>query len=484
MKKLWVSTFSFIILMVTAVAWAAPVPDTGQTKCYNVAGNVITCPSPGQALYGQDANYSINPMSYTKLDGSGNALSDSATSWVTVRDNVTGLIWEMKTNKDYVTNYKDPHDADNTYTWYDSSPATNGGYAGKPGNGTTTYSTQDFINSLNSANYGGYSDWRLPTIEELAYIVNHSIPFGETMIDSVYFPNTPFNLYCSSTANANTTAYKSYVWSIDFEYGNAYSFLGKDNGDYVRAVRGEQSASVYKDNSDGTVTDTTTGLMWQQATSGNAMNWQDALSYCHNLNLGGHTDWRLPNFKELQSLVDYSIDNPSVNTAYFPKTVTYPPYWSATTDEVGAWAAWAVNFGEGTNTNFYKSSDLSVRAVRGGQATTQTACTANLNASLQLHIPYLSYNNANLSLSTDFVYDPNPSYPTLIPFKLTYYAILNNPSFSCAASTLSSNLTIHIPDVLFPDGVTHIWVDLTYNPALSTGGNFYWVVSNYGAVSN
>ncbi len=82
-----------------------------------------SCPSPGQALYGQDANYhSIYPMSFTKLDGSGNALPDSAKSWVTVKDNVTGLVWEMKTNKDRVKNYNDPHDADNTYTWYPEFP--------------------------------------------------------------------------------------------------------------------------------------------------------------------------------------------------------------------------------------------------------------------------------------------------------------------------------------------------------------------------
>jgi len=91
MNKTLVSALCFIVVMFTAVVWSAPVPDTGQTLCYKVDGNVIPCPSPGQPLYGQDANYSINPISFTKLDGGGSALLDSATSWGMVKDNVTGL---------------------------------------------------------------------------------------------------------------------------------------------------------------------------------------------------------------------------------------------------------------------------------------------------------------------------------------------------------------------------------------------------------
>jgi hypothetical protein len=67
---------------------------------------------------------------------------------------------------------------------------------------------------------------------------------------------------------------------------------------------------------------------------------------------------------------------------------------------------------------------------------------------------------------------------------LTNYGIIKNPSFPCAASTLSADLKIHIPDVLLPDGTTHLWVDLEYSPSLSTAENSYFVVKNYGAVSN
>jgi Protein of unknown function (DUF1566) len=198
MSKTRVNAFCFIILMFAVVALAAPVPDTGQSKCYNNTVE-IPCPSPGQPFYGQDANYTINPMSYTKLDGSGNVLSGSATSWVMVKDNVTGLVWETKTNKDGVKNYNDPHDADNTYTWYDSNPATNGGNAGTPGTGTDT---EDFIRALNDAHYGGYSDWRVPTIKELDYII--SISYQDSKIDTRYFTDTVLFYYWSSTTYASS----------------------------------------------------------------------------------------------------------------------------------------------------------------------------------------------------------------------------------------------------------------------------------------
>jgi hypothetical protein len=355
----------FALSLFTADVWASPVPDTGQNKCYNAMVE-IPCPLSGQPFYGQDANYRINPISYTKLDGSGNVLLDSATSWVMVKDNVTGLIWEMKTNKDGVKNYNDPHDADNTYDWYDSTTDIN-----------------DFIKALNDANYGGYSDWRMPTINELDYIVNYSIPYPGPVIDTGYFPNTAVSWYWSSTASADDT---DSAWFVSFNSG-VVSDLGKSQSCYTRAVRVGQSGTsnysvvynglsdyastatgVYTDNGDGTVTETSTGLMWQQASSSTAKTWDQALAYCEGLNLGSYTDWRLPTTKELRSLLDYSRYNPAINTTYFPGTVS-SFYWSSTTVAYSTLNAWGVNFYYGWNVYPEKlNGPYYVRTVRGGQA--------------------------------------------------------------------------------------------------------------------
>ncbi|MBI5591510.1 MAG: BACON domain-containing protein [Deltaproteobacteria bacterium] len=121
------------------------------------------------------------------------------------------------------------------------------------------------------------------------------------------------------------------------------------------------------------------------------------------------------------------------------------------------------------------------------QAGTSTGCAATLDGNLLLHIPYLSYADpisGTISLWADFVYEFNPAYPTLNTFKLTNDGIWDNPSFSCEASTLSSDLKIHIPDVLLPDGSTHTWVNLEYDSALSGDGNTYFSVTTYGVISN
>ena len=218
-------------LFVPIPAFAGPVPDTGQTKCYGYQDDEIACPPPGEPFHGQDAHYTINPPSYAKLDANGNILLDSATSWVMVRDNVTGLIWEVKTADGSI------HNKQKRYTWCDSNPETNGGYAGTPGDGTDT---EDFINALNSANFGGFSDWRLPDREELRSIVN----YGQysPAIDTNYFPNTISSMgtyYWSSTTDAS---YVYHAWFLEFySGGDGTNRKGWTYQVYVRAVRGGQS---------------------------------------------------------------------------------------------------------------------------------------------------------------------------------------------------------------------------------------------------
>ena len=367
-----VSWLFSVFLLFSVQASASPVPDTGQTVCYDGSGNPIACPSPGQPFYGQDGNISINPSAYTKLDDRGNALPDSAPSWTMVKDNITGLTWEMKTNQDGVKNYSDPHDADNTYTWYDSNPATNGGDAGTPGEGTDT---EDFIKALNDAGYGGYSDWRLPTDKELAYIVDYSVPFPGPTIDAGYFPNTAASWYWSGSTLAGFT---DNAWLVHFDHSYVHAFF-KYSSLYVRAVRGSgfsgadsrapvgaSTASVgYTDNGDGTITDTATGLMWQQA-GASGMTWEQALAYCEGLDLGGHADWRLPSIKELRSLAETSRYNPSVHTTYFPDSAA-SWYWSGTTRATTTYDAWVVNFYFGDVDGYNKTNGYYVRAVRGGQ---------------------------------------------------------------------------------------------------------------------
>jgi len=329
---------------VAVPAYAGPVPDTGQTLSYT-------------GIFGEDSDYKINPPSYTKLDGNGNDLSDDATSWVMVRDNVTGLIWEVKTDDGSI------HDKDNRYIWYDSSPETNGGDPGTPGDGTDT---EDFIDALNFEGFGGFSDWRLPTIKELSSIVNSGT--YNPAINTDYFPPHIVEGMPAYYWSSTTFVYEiGLAWILDFAYYGGRIFKGYKSGwSHARAVRGGQLGSFghLVINNDGTVTDTSTGLMWQQEAAAQ-MTWEEALSYCENLSLASYTDWRLPNRNELRSLKDFSKYLPAIDTIAFPDTPS-DLYWSSTTDVSDTDNAWTVNFNNGW-LDANKSWQLYVRTVRGGQ---------------------------------------------------------------------------------------------------------------------
>ena len=348
-NRLW-STFHTCLLFVLLLhvpqqaVGARTLPDTGQTQCYDDEFE-ISCPPPGQAFYGQDAQYRGPTRSYTKLGENGIVLPETSTyedGWIMTRDNVTGLVWEMKTSDDSI------HRKGRTFTYCDKNPLTNGGNQGTCGTGTgdAATDTEAFIRALNDASYGGFSDWRLPTVSELSHLINSSIPLPGLAIDEQWFPNT---IYWPGYWSFAAFGYRTLLaWRVSFAYGNVFDDYRTRNIYFIRVVRGETSTSALTDNGNGTVTDRTTGLTWQRETAPGTYSWQSALSYCENLNLAGHKDWRLPNRNELQSLVVYSRWNPAVEPLLVPYTAVELSldayYWSSTTYASDTKWAWYVNF--------------------------------------------------------------------------------------------------------------------------------------------
>jgi len=147
-----------------------------------------------------------------------------------------------------------------------------------------------------------------------------------------------------------------------------------DDGDLQTGLT--RTGPRYTDNGDGTITDNATNLMWAKDPSdlgpswgslGNPTpkTWLDALELCHLLSLGGHTDWRLPNIKELGSLVNYGRWDPCFGDIYFPNTQS-APYWSSTTYHNITTYAWAVQCADGRIDPEAKATTQYIRPVRGG----------------------------------------------------------------------------------------------------------------------
>jgi len=118
----------------------------------------------------------------------------------------------------------------------------------------------------------------------------------------------------------------------------------------------------FVDNGDGTVTDNCTGLTWQKDTAAGKYTWPEALQYCEDLELGGKTDWRLPNVRELQSIVDYGRYGPAIDPVFSAESSWY---WSSSSLVGSPDLAWFVYFNLGLVDYGFKSYHDYVRAVRG-----------------------------------------------------------------------------------------------------------------------
>ncbi len=302
------------------------IVNTGQVRCYD-NNTEIRFPKTGTAFFGQDAHYNSNPPAY-KNNGDG-----------TVTDLNTGLMWQQ--NPGEKKTYKQ---------------ATAG---------------------ASRCNLGGFNDWRLPTIKELYSLILFSgtdpdmrkssnspgaAPFidtkyfkfqygnavdGDRIIDSQYATCT---IYRSTTMGGNKT-----MFGVNFADGRIKGYpIGstrsrREKKYYVMYVRGNAhyGNNDFVDNNDGTITDKATGLMWMKIDSGKfkagKMNWQHALEWAENLEYAGYSDWRLPDAKELQSIVDYSrcpdvTHSAAIDPVFGVTSITneggkvdYPHYWTGTT---------------------------------------------------------------------------------------------------------------------------------------------------------
>ena len=221
---------------------AFPLNDTGIDWCADGSRNFLDCPVDGypwqDAQDGRDATHNDDSdghagFSFTKLDANGNALPSTAANWSCVRDNVTGLVWEVKTYDGGL------RDKAWRYSWYNPDSATNGGSAGRADNGNNCYDpsrcdTHKFVADVNAQGLCGARDWRLPNVRELLSIVANDRV--DPAIDTRYFPNTSGELVWSTSPSA----YRDYeAWGVDFWGGGAHRAL-KRWGYGIRLVHGGQ----------------------------------------------------------------------------------------------------------------------------------------------------------------------------------------------------------------------------------------------------
>lgn len=187
------------------------------------------------SLQGDDSN-GIAGFDFTKLDAAGNALPDNAVDFSCVRDNVTGLTWEHKTDKPAS---EDWHSATAIFTWYDTNSATNGGDPGQRAidsicpEGRIKGDTHTLVQVTNNENLCGIANWRLPTAEEARSLVNYQVKRGTVkyinskgkeatataMADVNFFPNLAATEHRWTSQTVNVPNFRHQAWGFHFHEG-------------------------------------------------------------------------------------------------------------------------------------------------------------------------------------------------------------------------------------------------------------------------
>ncbi len=287
---------------------------TGQTESYDEDGNIVADGSIKDDGYYQQG---VVPI-YTR----------DANKEVVI-DKITGLMWQDDSAAKTIQT-----------TWNDA---------------------KSYCTNLTLENY---NDWRLPSIDEMMYIFDRHYYFPA--IDMNYFRNIngAVSYWTSSIkADDNTLA-----WTTN-QYHGSDEIDKTSQNHYVRCVRGNGTLRHHyvRNNGTETVTDTDTGLMWQDNADAKTVtgSWEEAIDYCESLTLGGYSDWRLPNFYELYYLADRSKFDPSLSSVFQNSLSNF--YWSSTAKAEDTSYAWVVNFYSGYDYFNNKTGNMYIRCVRGGQ---------------------------------------------------------------------------------------------------------------------
>lgn len=209
--------------------------------------------------------------------------------------------------------------------------------------------------------YAGFNDWRLPSVHELASLVDHAVGLSEPAIDRKAFPSVASAPYW--TSNLEPGLVGELAFSVGFLYGRVLR-QPIDARLEVLCVRGTAPAAVAPrfQVQNGVVRDRWTSLEWQQAPSSEPATWAGAKSYCQQLGIVGG-GWRLPSVRELHGIVNPEVAVPAIDTGPFPKTPTHW-FWTQTPRAGTSALAWAVDFFGGNVFQELVETSGRVRCVR------------------------------------------------------------------------------------------------------------------------